>query len=128
MDTVYINNNGTVSFHQAYSSFIPSGFPLTNYDMIAPFWADVDTRNVKSGVVYYKLTPTYLIVQWDTVGYFSGHIDKKNSFQVIMSNGSDPIIPNGNNVEFCYQSMNWTTGDASGGTHGLWRPPCYSRR
>ncbi|HXB10485.1 MAG TPA: nidogen-like domain-containing protein, partial [Bacteroidia bacterium] len=118
MDTVYINNNGTVSFHQAYSSFIPKGFPLTNYDMIAPFWADVDTRNPKSGVVYYKLTPTYLIVQWDTVGYFSTHVDKKNSFQVIMSNGSDPIIPNGNNVEFCYQTMNWTTGDASGGHLG----------
>ncbi len=119
IDTVYINNNGDISFGQSYSSYNPAGFPLVGWEMIAPFWADVDTRNASSGVVYYKLTSTYLIVQWDTVGYYSEHVDKLNSFQVIISNGHDPIIPNGNNVEVCYGSMQWTTGDASNGVNGF---------
>ncbi|NNM95678.1 MAG: PKD domain-containing protein, partial [Bacteroidia bacterium] len=119
IDSVFINNNGDISFHQAYSSYLPAAFPLVGWQMIAPFWADVDTRNALSGVVYYKITPTYMIVQWDTVGYFGQHADKRNSFQVIISNGSDPIIPNGNNVELCYGTMQWTTGDASNGINGF---------
>ncbi len=120
-DTVYINNNGTVSFGQAYSTYSPLIFPSLNYSMVAPFWADVDTRNPISGVVYYKLTPTYLIVQWDTVGYFNMNAgpDSNDSFQLIITNGTDPIVPDGNNVEFCYGKMQWTTGDASGGMNGF---------
>ncbi len=118
-DSVFINNNGNISFLQPYSSFNPAGFPLVGWLMIAPFWADVDTRNPVSGVVYYKITPTYMIVQWDTVGFFNMNAYRRNSFQVIISNGHDPIIPNGNNVEFCYDTMQWTTGDASNGDSGF---------
>ena len=115
----YINNNGNVSFGSAYSTFTANSFPDPNYVMVAPFWGDVDTRGTQSGVVYYKLTSTYLIVQWDQVGYFNSHDNLKNSFQLIISDGSDPIISNGNNVAFCYQDMQWTTGDASGGSGGF---------
>ena len=38
--------------------------------MIAPFWGDVDTRAAGSGLVYYQLTATHLVVQWESVGYF----------------------------------------------------------
>jgi len=127
IDSVYINNNGNISFGQAYSSFVPVGFPSHNYMMIAPFWSDVDTRDTfagtKSGVVYYKLTPHYLVVQWDSVGYFAEHNDKLNTFQVIMSDGAGAIIPSGANVEFCYKTMQWTTGDASGGNFGFGGSP-----
>jgi gliding motility-associated-like protein len=126
INTVYINNNGNVSFGQQYGSYVPATFPMTNYSMVAPFWADVDTRDpaaLPEDVCWYKITPTYMIVQWDTVGYFGMHYDKQNTFQVIMSNGSDPIIPYGNNVQFCYKTMEWTTGDASGGTNGFQGSP-----
>jgi len=115
----YINNNGNVSFGGPYSTFTAVGFPSNQYIMVAPFWADVDTRNLVSGLVYYKVTPTHLIVQWDSVGYYSQHIDKVNTFQLIITNGNDPIIPQGKNVSFYYEDMQWTTGDASSGINGF---------
>ncbi|HTL80675.1 MAG TPA: gliding motility-associated C-terminal domain-containing protein [Bacteroidia bacterium] len=116
---VYINNNGNVSFGSPYSTFTATGFPNNSFVMVAPFWGDVDTRGgLPGGIVYYKLTPTHLIVQWDSVGYYDSYTDKLNTFQLIMTNGSDPLVPGGN-VSFCYKDMQWTTGDASGGVGGF---------
>jgi len=39
----YINNNGNVSFEGSYWEFSPSGFPVSGFGMLAPFWADVVT-------------------------------------------------------------------------------------
>src|SRR6185436_7373889 len=121
---VYINNNGNISFNNPYFTYSPVGFPSNQYFMVAPFWGDVDTRTnfqtgtTLSGLVYYKITPTSLIVKWDTVGYFATHDDLLNTFQLIITDGTDPILPPGNNVNFCYGDMNWTTGDASQGVGG----------
>lgn len=41
---VYINNNGNVSIGAPYATFTANSFPDPTYSMIAPFWADVDTR------------------------------------------------------------------------------------
>ena len=117
--TCFINNNGNVSFGAPYSTFTATGFPNNTFTMVAPFWGDVDTRGgLPGGIVYYKITPTHMIVQWDSVGYFDSYTDKLNTFQMIMTNGSDPIVPGGN-VSFCYKDMQWTTGDASGGVNGF---------
>ncbi|MCD6065712.1 MAG: hypothetical protein K0S33_538 [Bacteroidetes bacterium] len=116
---VYINNNGNVSFGSSYSTFSSSPFPSNQYVMVAPFWGDVDTRGAGSGLVYYKMTADYLIVRWQTVGYYSNYDDKLNDFQLIISNGSDTLIPDNKNVAFCYGDMQWTTGDASSGTNGF---------
>ena len=117
--SLYINNNGNVSFTAAYGTYTPVGFPSNQYVMVAPFWGDVETTGAGSGLVYYKIMPHYMIVQWDSVGYFNNHADKRNSFQVIITDGSDPILPSGNNIAFCYGSMEWTTGDASSGINGF---------
>ncbi len=117
--SLYINNNGNVSFTGAYGTYTPVGFPSSAYVMVAPFWADVETTAPTSGLVYYKITPHYMIVQWDSVGYYNNHADKRNSFQVIITDGTDPILPAGNNIAFCYGSMEWTTGDASSGVNGF---------
>ncbi|TND02589.1 MAG: hypothetical protein FD123_4051 [Bacteroidetes bacterium] len=119
----YINNNGNISFGTPYGTFSATGFPTNQVVMIAPFWADVDTRNLASGLVYYKITPGYMIVRWQTVGYYSQHTDKLNDFQLIISDGVDPILPAGSNVSFCYGDMQWTTGDASLGTNGFGGTP-----
>lgn len=116
---VYINNNGNISFGSPYGTFSSSTFPSTFYTMIAPFWADIDTRNLASGVVYYKVTPTAMIVRWQTVGYYSQHVDKLNDFQLIITDGTDALLPPGSNVGFCYGDMQWTTGDASSGVNGF---------
>lgn len=117
--TLYINNNGNISFGAPYGTFTSSGFPNAQFKMIAPFWADVDTRNLSSGLVYYKITPTHIIVRWDSVGYYANYADKRNTFQLIISDGTDTILPPNTNVSFCYGDMQWTTGDASGGVNGF---------
>lgn len=120
----FINTNGNITFNSGLFSFSAGGFPAGNSSnldtiMIAPFWADVDTRGAANGLVYYKQTPTALIVKWNNVGYFNANLDKRNDFQLIITNGTDPLLPNGSNVAFCYGDMQWTTGDASQGANGF---------
>ena len=118
-DSLFINNNGNISFTAPYYNFTADSFPSTNFNMIAPFWGDVDTRDSLSGLVYFKITPTAMIVKWENVGYYASHSDKKSTFQLIITNGADTLLPGGNNVSFCYADMQWTTGDASSGINGF---------
>ena len=126
VDSLFINNNGNVSIGTPNSTFTANSFPDAFYPMVAPLWSDVDTRGPSSGLVYYKLTNQHLIVQWESVDYYEsdtasnpGHLSLYNTYQLIITNGTDPILPNGLNVSFCYQDMNWTTGDASDGVNGF---------
>lgn len=119
---MYINNNGNVTFDVPYSTFSAVGFPSASYVMVAPFWGDVDTRN-GNGQVFYKVTPTAIYVNWVGVGYYNQHGDKLNTFQLIITDGTDPVVPNGNNIAFCYEDMQWTTGDASQGVGGFGGTP-----
>jgi hypothetical protein len=114
----YINNNGNVSFGSPYGTYSPSGFPIAAFPMLAPFWGDVDTRN-GLGEVWYKITGNRMVVIWNNVGYFSVHGEKRNTFELIFTDGTDPLIGIGNNVAFSYTTMQWTTGDASGGSGGF---------
>ncbi|MCX6295860.1 MAG: T9SS type A sorting domain-containing protein [Bacteroidetes bacterium] len=115
--SLFINNNGNISFATPYGTFSSSPFPDPSYLMIAPFWSDVDTRG--HGAVYYKITPTAIIIKWDSVGYYSSMTDKLNTFQLIITDGTDPILPSGKNTAFCYGDMQWTTGAASSGIGGF---------
>lgn len=119
---VYVNNNGNISFLKPYSEFSSSGFP-DNYNMIAPFWADIDTEGEGSGLVYYKVEPTRFTVIWYKVGYYHRQSDKRNTFKLIITDGNDPEIGVGNNVAFIYEDMQWTTGSASGGMAGFGGTP-----
>lgn len=121
-NAIYINNNGNISFGTPYGTFSPVVFPNNNFIMVAPFWADVDTRN-NLGQVRYKITPTALYVNWVNVGYYNTQGDKRNTFSVILTNNNDPVIGVGNNVAFCYKDMQWTTGSASGGQGGFGGTP-----
>jgi hypothetical protein len=116
-NSIYINNNGNLTFTGPMATFSATAFPSVGNGIVAPFWGDVDTRN-GNGQVLYKITPTAVYVNWVAVGYYAFHGDKLNTFQLIITNGSDPVI-DGGNVAFCYQDMDWTTGDASQGVNGF---------
>jgi gliding motility-associated-like protein len=123
---VYVNNNGNISFGAPFGTFSSASFPDPNFDMVAPFWGDIDTRLVggqPNGEVWYKITPTAMYVNWVDCGYFSMHDDKKVTFQLIITDGTDPAVPGGNNIAFCYKNMDWTTGDASQGVNGFGGTP-----
>ena len=50
-----VNTNGVVSFLSPVSTYTPNPFPIANdARMIAPFWADIDTR--RGGTVWYRET------------------------------------------------------------------------
>lgn len=121
--TLFINNNGNVSFGNDFCTFTPFAFPSATAVLVAPFFADVDTRNTASGVVWMKSEANRFTVTWDSVGYFGNHADKLNTFQLIISDGTDPLVGIGNNVCFSYGDMQWTTGDASGGIGGFGGSP-----
>lgn len=118
-DSVIINNNGNISFLAPYFTFTANAFPDSAYNMIAPFWADVDTRGPNGGNVWYKLTNHAMVVIWDQVGYFDMHDNLLSTFQLIISDGLDSLVPAGKNVSFCYEDMQWTTGDVSSGVGGF---------
>ncbi|MDY7107562.1 MAG: hypothetical protein SYC29_02900 [Planctomycetota bacterium] len=130
--TCYVNNNGNISFGTYYSTFTATGFPDDEYIMIAPFWGDVDTGNPANyiGDVWMKFfdsngdtSDDTLVVTWDNVGYYNEHGDLRNTFQVAISDGTNPVMGLGNNVCFSYDNMCWTTGDASGGSGGFGGTP-----
>jgi hypothetical protein len=116
-----VNNNGNISFGACYSEFTATGFPSSAFVMVAPFWADVDTRCANCGLTYYK-SLTYagrpaFVAHYEAVGYYNQRADKLNTFQVIITDQA--VLPGGNNVCFGYGDMQWTTGSASGGINGF---------
>ena len=116
-NSFWINNNGNITFDGSYYTYTPFGFPIAGYPMLAPFFADVDTRG--TGQVWYKIEAHRVIVIWDHVGYYGNHVDRLNTFEVIFTDGTDATIGLGNTVAFSYGDLAWTTGDASEGSGGL---------
>ena len=43
-NAMYLNTNGNITFRGGVGTFTPSAFPIADQPMIAPWWADVDTR------------------------------------------------------------------------------------
>ncbi len=91
--------------------------------IIAPFWADVDTRGINSGVVTYGTNTVNGLpafgVNWIDVGYYSAHVDRLNEFQLVLIFRQD-IAPGDFDMEFNYTQIRWEAGDVSGGCDGLW--------
>jgi Ca2+-binding RTX toxin-like protein len=140
--TISINNNGNITFGgSGLYSYTPWGMQqTTSYPMIAAYFADVDTRgyvndidgpgavtkttggtSTGSNLVWYDFDAAgnggkgILTITWDDVGYYGSNIDKLNAFQMrIIGMGGGDF-----DIEFRYETINWTTGDASGGADGL---------
>jgi hypothetical protein len=113
-NSCYINNNGNISFDGPYMTFVAAGFPVNGYPMVSAYWADVDTRDSLSGLVYYKVLDNALIVRYHGVGRFPNLGDMLNDFQIIISDGTSNLVPSGNNIAFCYGDMQWATSGAVG--------------
>src|SRR4029077_9101415 len=57
-------------------------------------------------------------VTWGDVGCFASHNNKLDAFQSQLIDESATGAGNFD-IEFRYEAINWTTGDASGGSDGL---------
>lgn len=128
-NSFYVNTNGNISFGNPHSPYTPEAFSVTpsvaTPPMIAPWWADVDTRggatnlaNNNNNIWIHSPNANTAVITWDQVGYFGEQTNKLNDFQLILRNRAD--TGSGNfDVDFRYKRLNWTTGDASGGINGL---------
>ena len=100
--TIKVNENGVISFNSRYNVRTPLSLPLSETrQIIAPYWADVDTRG--TGRIYYRQTSdpnlllkatsqirqgypksqnttNLLIATWNAVGYYRNKTDKVRSY------------------------------------------------
>jgi hypothetical protein len=120
-DALYVNNNGNVTFDSSLSAFTPFNLLSTTRAIIAPFFADVDTRGAGSAVVEYGQDVidgrNVFGVNWIDVGYYPSATDKLNSFQLIITERAD-VAPGAFDFEFNYDKIAWETGGISG-TNGF---------
>jgi hypothetical protein len=123
-DALWVNNNGNVTFDGPLVTYTPFGLAGTSAQIIAPFFADVDTRAGGSDLVRYGWGDTTyqghraFCVNWVNVGYYNQHSDKLNSFQLLLVRREDSG-PGDFDIVFNYGSITWETGDASDGVNGL---------
>src|SRR5664279_3443670 len=120
--SLYVNNNGNVTFDGQLGTYTPFSLTSTATKILAPFFADVDTRGAGSGLVTYGTATVNghnaFGVEWPGVGYFANGTDKLNTFELVIIDRSD--LGAGNfDFEFNYDSIQWETGGASGGSGGL---------
>ena len=117
---LFVNNNGNVTFDSALSTFTPFPLLTTSRQMLAPFFADVDTRSAGDPVTYGVGTVggrSAFGVNWVNVDYFgsSATHTNRNSFQLVMIDRSD--VGAGNfDFWFNYDGIQWEAGQASGST------------
>ncbi|XP_062843794.1 alpha-tectorin-like [Trichomycterus rosablanca] len=136
---IYVNNNGHLTFTHPWSSYTPYQFPgYDGFDLIAPFWTDLDNRGngvvsyqqYTSGDVLYQATrdinqyfpelsfsATWVFVAtWNKVAYFPTTGTETSVQAVLISNGARSFIlmnygeiaPTGHSVQAGY-----TTDDSS---------------
>ena len=119
--SVWVNNNGNVTFDGPLSTFTPFPLNTTNHQIISPFFADVDTNPSNSGIVTYGTDSinghAAFGVDYFNVAYFAAG-DKVNTFQVVLVDRSDTGAGNFD-IELNFGSIQWETGSASGGSDGL---------
>jgi hypothetical protein len=123
----YVNNNGNLTFNAPLGQFTPFQITAGSAPIIAPFFADVDTRGVGSSLVSYG-TGTIngnaaFAANYVNVGYFPNATDKLNSFQVVLINRNDTGATGNFDIEFNYDRIQWETGSASGGINGFGGTP-----
>lgn len=127
--SLYVNNNGNVTFGGATGTYTPQRFPVSGNRMIAPWWGDVDTRGggrPNRNGVYWDISPGRMVITWHNVGFFSSDNSRENSFQLIII--SNELLDQDNlwKVQFRYNRCEWTTGNASGGSGGLGGTPAQA--
>jgi hypothetical protein len=110
----WVDTNGNFAFRGAVSTYTPNAFPGAQNPMIAPFWADVDTRapswcaypsggtfpagstcqsvygnnGPASNGIWWDIRAGQVVITWDHVGYFNCHQDKTMTFQMILSSNT----------------------------------------
>lgn len=117
----YVNNNGNITFNNPLSTFTPSAISTGAFGpIIAPFFADVDTRAPGSSPVTYGSATlggfNVFGVNYINVGVYNSQ-PIFNSFQMILTERAD-INAGDFDIQFNYDTIVWEAGTASGAPTG----------
>lgn len=125
-DELYVNTNGSVTFESPLADYTPFGLATVGQPIIAPFFADVDTRTGPlarhdSGTVGGRAA---FGVTWQGVDCYRDEIAAErsgqqaladgNAFQLVLVDRSD-VAAGAFDVELNYDRVEWEAGEASGG-------------
>jgi hypothetical protein len=136
--TMFINNNGNITFNSATGDYTPDPFPASSNPMMAPWWSDVYTSTAVASPaganrVYWDIRQVgglgQIVVTWYLVGYYAANpAVKLNTFQIVIREtaAASGTTPADYTVEYRYGQLQWTTGSASGGTLGLGGTPAQA--
>ena len=127
--SMFVNNNGSITFGGPTGTFTPQRFPVSGNRMVAPFWADVDTRGAgrpQRNGVYWDVRPGQVVVTWHNVGFYSSNDSRQNTFQLVIISNENLDLDELWRVQFRYNRCEWTTGNASGGQGGLGGTPAQA--
>ncbi|MEX0728537.1 MAG: nidogen-like domain-containing protein [Planctomycetaceae bacterium] len=118
--SVYVNNNGNVTLDEDLSEFTPFDLTSTGRQIIAPFFADVDTSEAGDTVKYGTDTVdgnAAFGVNWLNVDYFASSTEhtSRNFFQLVLIDRSADFAAGDFDIEFNYDQIQWETGTFSGG-------------
>jgi len=114
-NNVYVNNNGNITFTGGMSTYTPFPIVTTGVPMIAPFFADVDTR-VGPWTAYGAGAVgghNAWGVTWNGVCFYSMDCNNTNTFQLVLVDRSD-VGAGDFDIEFNYAHIGWEAGQASG--------------
>lgn len=110
--------------------------PVPSKFMIAPYWSDIHIGALdensngkhKCGDIYYKFlvkngtdSVVGIKILWHEVGFYNGScscdndINRKATFELILTNGDGSFLPRGKNIAFCYKKIDFAIGRASDG-------------
>ena len=117
----YVNNNGNITFNNPLGTFTPAAISSGGFGpIIAPFFADVDTRAAGSSLVSYGSNTlggrNVFGVNYINVGVFASQ-PIFNSFQMILTDRSD-VSAGDFDIQFNYDQIVWEAGTASGAPSG----------
>ena len=115
---LWLNNNGNLTFgtDAALGDYTPFNLFTAGRVIIAPFFADVDTRTGTTAAYGSGTVGGHNAwgATWRGVGCFFENTSVLNNFQVILIDRSD-VAPGAFDIEFNYDQIQWDSGTASGG-------------
>jgi hypothetical protein len=110
----YVNNNGNLTFEGPLADFIPFDLTQAPDPIVAPFFADVDTREgavARYGTGTVDGRPAFGVT-WPGVGCYPRNTSLRNAFQTILVDRSD-VAAGAFDIELDYDQLQWDQGQVS---------------
>ena len=130
-NSLYVNNNGNITFDSSLGTYTPFGLQGAATKIIAAFFADVDTEGSGSGLVrygngVYSGNRTFC-ANWINVGYFNNGTDKLNSFQIMLVERADQGAGDFD-IMMNFDKVKWEAASTNGGVSGICGGTCAPAR